>query len=383
MNKFNFPLFYHSHAPFCHSERSEESDPISTGFFAALRMTKRALLFFMGLLIFSACEKNNPAPPETESKFETGTGVFIFNEGGFTHGNASVSFYDFDSKTVSEKIFETENNLPLGDVLQSITRIGENLFLVLNNSGKIEVVNAETFASVATIDGLTSPRYLAEINSEKAYVTDLASNHISIINTQTFEKIGQISLPGQTEELVKIGIETFVTNRTTEFVYIINNQSNTIADSIQVSHDPNTLRADKNGHFWVLCNGNQITDKPAGIFKIDPISRQVLNEFLFEDFQIGIWPRLRINGTGDAIYFIKNSIYKMEISATELPNEPLINAESGSVFYGLGIDPNTEDIYVADALDYQQKGIVFRFDSEGNALDSFRAGIIPNGFLFN
>ena len=38
--------------------------------------------------------------------------------------------------------------------------------------------------------------------------------------------------------------------------------------------------------------------------------------------------------------------------------------------------------YVADAIDYQQKGIVYRYSPEGELLDEFRVGIIPGAFCW-
>ncbi|MEZ5071810.1 MAG: hypothetical protein R2751_12845 [Bacteroidales bacterium] len=51
-------------------------------------------------------------------------------------------------------------------------------------------------------------------------------------------------------------------------------------------------------------------------------------------------------------------------------------------FYGLGIDPLSSDVYVADALDFVQRGLVLRYSSSGTILDSLRVGVVPSGFSF-
>ena len=39
-------------------------------------------------------------------------------------------------------------------------------------------------------------------------------------------------------------------------------------------------------------------------------------------------------------------------------------------------------IYVSDALDYQQSGLISRFSESGTPIGTFRAGIIPGRFCF-
>jgi len=49
-------------------------------------------------------------------------------------------------------------------------------------------------------------------------------------------------------------------------------------------------------------------------------------------------------------------------------------------FYGLEVDPVTSDIYVSDAIDFTQRGVVYRFQSNGVPIDTFQAGIVPGAF---
>ena len=51
-------------------------------------------------------------------------------------------------------------------------------------------------------------------------------------------------------------------------------------------------------------------------------------------------------------------------------------------YYALGVDPRRGDIYVGDAIDYQQQGVVYRFSADGRGLDTLRVGIIPTDFCF-
>ena len=71
----------------------------------------------------------------------------------------------------------------------------------------------------------------------------------------------------------------------------------------------------------------------------------------------------------------------MSIDDNSLPISPFITS-SGKNFYGLAIDKAKNEIYVSDAIDYIQKGKIYRFHSNGIEIDNFLVGIIPGDFLF-
>lgn len=91
---------------------------------------------------------------------------------------------------------------------------------------------------------------------------------------------------------------------------------------------------------------------------------------------------LCINKAGNKLIFLNKSIYQMDIDAAQLPSDPLIDGD-GNLFYAMGIDPVSDWIYVSDAIDYQQSGIIYIYDNEGNEMDECRSGIIPGNFCFN
>jgi DNA-binding beta-propeller fold protein YncE len=97
--------------------------------------------------------------------------------------------------------------------------------------------------------------------------------------------------------------------------------------------------------------------------------------------------QLAINPTGTILYLINNDVYRMEVTAAHVPVRPFIEAETGSngrkhFLYGIGVNPHNGEIYVADAVDYSQSGVVYRYSESGTLLDKFRVGITPNGFAF-
>lgn len=49
---------------------------------------------------------------------------------------------------------------------------------------------------------------------------------------------------------------------------------------------------------------------------------------------------------------------------------------------GLTVNPANGEVYVADAIDYQQQGMIYRYSSEGVLIDEFYVGIIPGAFCW-
>lgn len=71
----------------------------------------------------------------------------------------------------------------------------------------------------------------------------------------------------------------------------------------------------------------------------------------------------------------------MDVTATRVPVRPFIKYQQ-TLFYGLTVNPENGDVYVADAIDYQQPGKIYRYDREANLIDEFYVGVIPGAFCW-
>ena len=141
----------------------------------------------VSLLMMASCDKTpeqiiaeTPQMPDSNL-----VGMFIANEGNFQWGNASLSFYNPASGLVQTDIYKANNGKGIGDVLQSICSFQDKLYLVVNNSQKISVLNAKTWKEIHTITGFNSPRYFLPVNTQKAYVSDLYENAVYVLNLNT------------------------------------------------------------------------------------------------------------------------------------------------------------------------------------------------------
>ena len=338
------------------------------------------LLSILMVFIFSCNEKDKPPLLSDIAKNE---GFFLVNEGTFGFGNASLNYINLkdESKNTGNDLFYNANNRKVGDVFQSMNYINGNLWLVLNNSGKIEIVNSQNFKSIASIKNLKSPRYSLEIIPGKVYVSDLNSNYINIINSVDFTKTGEIKCVGWTEEMLLFEQKVWITNHNSNYLYVINPQNDVITDSIKLAWGGSSLLSDKYGKIWVLCSGDIIKNKTGGLFCINAKNLKIEKEILFDKTDFNPF-KLKQTENNDSIMFICKGIYKFSKNDNNLPLLPFIKELTGSSFYGLTIDKNDGNIFVADAYDYVSNGKIHKYSASGNFLKSYKAGVVPSDFLW-
>ncbi len=330
------------------------------------------------LLVFNSCVKDKPVKsPPTAVTFSSSKKVYIINEGPFQSGNGSISLYDVETTHVIENYYKTQNNSEIGNIAQSLSFVNGKFYIVVNNSKKIIVCDSE-LKKTGEIKELNSPRYILPITNQKAYVSDLYANAISIVDLNLNTKIGSIPCSGKTEKMTLIYNKAFVTNSDREYVYIINTINDLKTDSVFVGKNAGSIILDKNDKIWVLSSGN-LQNSVAKLTRINAITNQIESAMSFA--QSDYPNNLCTNKTKDTLYFLNDGIFRMSISDNSFPTNPLI-AKGNRNFYGLGINPNNYTIYAADALDYSQKSNIYIFDVNGNQKNLFKAGIISNGFYF-
>jgi YVTN family beta-propeller protein len=227
-----------------------------------MKLNKLLLTALAASLFLASCsdDDNNIAPPSGDYV----NGLFILNQGGFGHGDASVSFLSND--------FELENNIfagvnpghILGDTGQDIGLTGEQAYIVMNFSNKIEVVNRYNFEHITTIEaGLDNPRYIA-FASGKAYVTNwgdpgvATDDFVAVINLTDNTVITTIPVAEGPERIVEANGKLYVAHAGGygfgNTVSVIDSTNSTLAATINVGYVPNSLEV-ADGKLYVMNGG--------------------------------------------------------------------------------------------------------------------------------
>lgn len=339
----------------------------------------RYLILLLYLVFLSSCVKDKPQNP-THSSFQLTTAkkVYIINEGNYGVNNSSISLYDSGNNHVVDDYFQNQNSSALGDVAQSMNYFNSNYFIVVNNSGKIVVCNSQ-FKKTGQITGLTSPRYFLPITIQKAYVSDLYANAISVVDLNTNTKTASIPCSGWTEQMTLIYNKAFVANLKSNYLYVINTITDVLVDSIHIGKNANSLGLDRNAKLWVLNAGDKANSVLGKLSRINPTNNQT--EFSVNFTSNDAPSNLCFNKTKDTIYYLNNGVFRVSINSTTLPHSAFI-AQGNKNFYGIGLNTNDFTLFVSDALDYVSKSVVYIYDSNGNEKRHFNAGLISNGFFF-
>lgn len=338
--------------------------------------------------IYTSCMKDDSWVKEhmAQGNIEIpSSSLFVVNEGNFMYGNATLSCFDTISKKVENDLFYRVNGLPLGDVAESMTIWNSKGYIVINNSGKIYVMDIRNGKYTGKMTGFTSPRYIHFVHPQKAYVTDLYAGKITIVNPATGQLTGSVhtSSHASTEEMVQFGEFVYVTCWSgDQTVLVIDTKTDQVTAEIASGDQPCGIVLDRYNKIWVLCqaqpgNGSK---SMAKLQRINPLTRTIDKSYQFPADAKPV--KLTMDGKGENLYFLLgNNVQKMSVLADQLPDKPFITLQA-KLLYGLGVDPINGNIYVSDALDYQQSGVISRFSASGRVLDTFKAGIIPGRFCF-
>jgi DNA-binding beta-propeller fold protein YncE len=347
-------------------------------------------LVFMMILGISCAKEEPGAQKDTGYQH----GVFIVNEGAYGNSNGSLSYLDKDSARLINHLFESVNGRPLGDVVQSFEPAGDQGFIVVNNSGKVEVVELKTFRSLGTIDGLEYPRYFLPVNDEKGYLTDgNLGGRVYVIDLNELKIKDTLPCGNGPEKMLLLDDKVFISNSggwgNDSTLTVVDTRTDRVIASPQVGMNPVDMVTDAYGRIWILCKGKVVwnpdytlgEETPSSLVVFDPASMTVIRTVSIGSTGDYFWPQhLGADpGKGLVYYLEADGLYAIDTGASVAPASPLI----AKILYGFGVDPGSGVIYALSSPSFTTSGTLFLYGPEGNVQDSLPVGIGPSQVVFN
>ena len=320
--------------------------------------------------------------------------VFVINEGAFGQGNASMTVFEPQTGYAANNVFFDENNRLLGDVGNDGVLINGKLYIVINNSHKIEVVDPESYQSLGTIsiDAEShggSPRKMAEVDAGKAYVTNLYGNNVSIIDLDAGEEIGHVEVGPGPEGIVVADGYAFVAlsglGQGNE-VAVIDIQTDELIKNLDVGDNPIHIARGPEGKVWSVGTGNFGFDQNyeydpdletfGEVVIIDPESQEIVDRFdtgghpgklVFPNEELGL---LQLNG-----------LRAVDIESRKLQETPFLERNLHSFDIADG-EHDQFQVFITLAPDFSSSGRIIKYDDQASPVDSFQAGIGPGSIAF-
>lgn len=373
---------------------------------------------FLSLLLISAtgCREDElVVPTEYEIVPDTpraGTnirGFYLVNEGNMGSNKCSLDYMDYFTGLYLRNIYAEKNpNVvkELGDVGNDIGIYGSKLYVVVNCSHKVEVMDAKTGVRIGQVD-IPNCRYV-RFHRGSAYVSsyvgpvridpDAPKGAVYRVDTLSLAVTGKVTVGYQPEEMDIIDDYMYVANsggyrapdydKTVSVIQLIDFKQ---VQQIPVGINLHRLKKDKYKKLWVTSRGNY-EDIPSRLFvmekKAGSDNMKVTDTIPVACSNMAFY--------GDSLYYYatewnnftqsnKITYGIIDIRTKQVMSDNFITdgtEKEITIPYGIAIHPETGDIFVTDAKNYVSSGTLYCFDRKGRKKWSVRTGDIPAHIAF-
>lgn len=340
---------------------------------------------------------------DTEGVVDDVVGFYLLNEGNMGSNKCTLDYYDYATATYRRNIY-SENNpdqvLELGDTGNDIAVYKGRVYIVVNGSHKVEVLDAATARRIGKVD-INSPRYIV-FEGDNAYVSSFVGGDgdkgsVVRFDINTLAVTGKVSAGLQPEELVIDGNYLYVANSgqlSPEYdntISVIDYKNMKMTTSIAVDINMHHLRVDNYGHMWVTSRGNY-ADIPANLYRLDRGADGIFGTPVAADRVVS-----NMTIATDLIYYYGTE-YDANWNATYTYGKlgPINNgsfAADGSFItdgteknivapYCIAVHPGNGYVLVTDAKNYTSSGVVYCYDAAGKLAWQANTGDIPGHIAF-
>lgn len=329
------------------------------------------------------------------------TGVYVLSEGLFNQNNSTLSWIDFttgradswaSATSKSFDVFEKVNGRRIGDTANDMLLYGSRLYIAVNVSSTIEILDAATCTSLRQIklerNGVSSePRYMT---SHDGYVYVCCfDGTVQRIDTLSMEIDASVSVGRNPDGICSSGGKLYVSN---SGGLDTQNPDNTVSvidivtfkeiKRITVRSNPGSLFADGNG-VYVVSRGifdYGTMNYDSRLHRIDTETYQVTATYDIPILDMDI-----VDGKAWFYgYGAGGTIQILDLATGQILDSDFItDGTRVECPYSIKVEPTTRKVYVCDALDYVTPGALLCFSPDGRLLYRVQGiGINPNTVAF-
>lgn len=344
-----------------------------------MRYSISILILVAGFIV--SCKKKNVEEPDVPNHLKSG--ILVLNEGLFNQNNSTLGWYNLSDDTYSTNFFEQKTNRSLGDTGNDMKRYGGKIYVIVNVSSTVEILDAFSGASLKQIQMVSNgvskqPRYIT-FHGSKAYIS-CYDGFVDVLDTTSLAILQRIPVGANPEELTVSNGKLFVANsgglnfpQVDSTVSIINLSTNQEVSRITVGQNPGSIQTDSDGDVYVVSRGNS-TNIPSRMHRINANTNTLEETFSFNASSIASFNNqflITSFSGGQASVFLFNTQNETVVNSNFLAMS-LVEKING-IYY----DPNTNKIYVFDAKNYTVTGKIHVFSSNGSFEKSYSVGLNP------
>ncbi len=381
-----------------------------------MTIISKILCFLPFLLAISSCREDELVVPteydiipETPAPNTDIRGFYLVNEGNMGSNKCTLDYFDYFTGLYARNFYAERNpNVikELGDVGNDIGIYGSKLYVVVNCSHKVEVLDSRSGVRIGQVD-IPNCRYV-RFHRGKAYVSSYVGpvlidanapkGAVYEVDTLSLKVTRKVTVGYQPEEMEIVDDYMYVAN---SGGYRVPNYDNTVSviqmidfkqvEQIPVGINLHRLKKDKYNKLWVTSRGDYqgrpsrlyVMEKKTGYNKMivsDTIPVACSNMAFFGDFLYYYATEWNNYTSSNTISYGVIDIRTKEIVSTNFITDG--TDRDITIPYGIAIHPETGDIFVTDAKNYVSSGTLYCFDQQGRKKWSVRTGDIPAHMVF-
>ncbi len=364
------------------------------------------------LTVFAGCREDEIVVP-TQYDIVPGltddsggyAGLYVLNEGNMGSNKCTLDYLDYRNGYYVRNLYAERNPTQikeLGDVGNDIQVYGSRIYVVVNCSNKVEVLDAHTGKRIGQVEvpNCRNIRFYRRYAYVTSYVGPVQLNNPDAVPGAVY-KIDTLSLA--VTDRCTVGYQPNGLEIIGDYIYVANsggymapNYDNTVSvieiptfrqtEKIPVGINLGTIGKDRYGKLWVTSMGDY-TSVHSNLF----VLQRKANRNRMEVTDTLNIPCTGFYIHGDSLYYYStewnnytqsNTVTYgiVDVKTKQRITDAFITdgtEKDITIPYGLLVHPTTGDIYITDAKNYVSSGVLHCYSRDGKHKWSVRTGDIP------